>query len=234
MPPAAAETVVLLHAAVVGPWSLALFAHRLGRLGFTVHTPGYPNRRLDIPGCAEHLLPLWTRLAEEAPGPVHLAGHSMGGLVARRLVRLHQPPNLGRLVTMGTPHLGSPLADRGQRRTFYRRLFGPAGADLTTDHPLDWLAPWPPPCDIGLIAGSLPIGPGTFRLPWLSDGTVTRASAQPPGGDDYALVPATHTTIPYLWKTARLTADFFRTGRFKPGRAPDNAWSGPNTLNRAN
>lgn len=208
------ETIILLHAAVVGRSSMALFASWLRGLGFVVHNLAYPDRRLDIAGCAESLLPDLMRISQADPGPVHLVGRSMGGLVARRLLHLHQPANLGRMVTLGTPHRGSPLADLLHRRRFYQKLFGPAGQDLTTGRSPDWLAPWPPPYPIGLVAGRIPIGPGTFILPWDSDGTVTRDSSQPPGGSDYALVPTSHTTMAFLKKTARLTASFLRTGRF--------------------
>ncbi len=211
-----APTAVLLHAAVVGRGTLALFGRRLAALGFRVHIPGYPNRRLDLAGCAEHLAPILARLADEAaPAPTHLVGHSLGGLVARRLLHLHCPANFGRLVTLGTPHLGSPLADRFHRRAWFQKLFGPVGRELTTGRPIDWAAPWPPPYDIGLLAGTIPVGPGTLTLTWISDGTVSRASSQPWGGTDYARVPATHTTIPMLKKTARLTANFLTTGRFQ-------------------
>ncbi len=210
------ETVILIHAAVVGHQSLALLGRRLVRLGFRVHNLPYPNRKLDVRGCAEFLEPSFQRIAGESL-KIHLVGHSMGGLVARRLLYLHQPANFGRLVTLGTPHRGSPLADYLHHWPFYQKLFGPAGQDLTTKHPLDRLAPWPPPYDIGLVAGYIPLGPGTLFMTWASDGTVAHISSQPPGGTDYLRVPATHTTIPFLKRTARLTGGFLKTGRFQPG-----------------
>lgn len=213
--PAKAQTVLLLHAAVVNQASLALFARRLRKLGFIVHNPAYPNRKLGIFDCAEYLKPLFQSLAESCPGPIHLAGHSMGGLVARRLLHLWRPDNFGRLITMGSPHLGSPLADIFHKYGFYKKLFGPAGQDLVTGRSIDWLAPWPPPYQIGLIAGNIPIGPGSFHLAHPSDGTVRKVSAQPYGGAAYVTIPATHTTIPYLKRTARLSAAFFRSGSFE-------------------
>lgn len=208
------NTVVLLHAAIVKRSSLAIFGRRLERYGFIVHNLGYPNRQLDIFACAQYLRPIVKTVAESAPGPVHMVGHSMGGLVARRLLHLWLPDNFGRLVTLGTPHLGSPLADMLHEYRFYKKLFGPAGEDLVTGRPIDWVAPWPPPYETGLIAGSIPIGPGTFSLLHPSDGTVRQVSALPYGGTDYALVPATHTTIPFRQQTARLTAAFLKNGRF--------------------
>ncbi|UQZ90916.1 hypothetical protein C4J81_17535 [Deltaproteobacteria bacterium Smac51] len=211
----AKQTVLLLHAAVVGAWSLNLLGRRLEREGFKVINHDYPNRKLTIFEAAEDILPLWKKVADENPGPVHIAGHSMGGLVARRLLNLHQPPNFSRLITMGTPHKGSPLADSLHNWIFYQWLFGPAGQDLITARPIDWPGPWPPAYEIGLVAGSVPVGPGTLTLRGRSDGTVLAESSQPSGGTDYVTVPATHTSIPYLKITAKLAANFFRTGRFK-------------------
>ncbi|HYZ61936.1 MAG TPA: alpha/beta hydrolase, partial [Acetobacteraceae bacterium] len=37
----------------------------------------------------------------------HLVCHSMGGLVARAMFRLPAPANIGRIITLGTPHNGS-------------------------------------------------------------------------------------------------------------------------------
>ncbi len=202
------NTALLLHAAIVGARSLCLLAKRLRAQGFrTVNLP-YPNRELTISECAGRLVPAWEKLAADAPGPIHIIGHSMGGLVARRLLALAQPPNFGRLLTLGTPHLGSPLADRLKAYAFYRLLFGPAGQELTTGRPIDWLAPWPPPYEIGLLAGSLPIGPGSLILGRESDGTVLHASSQPAGGTEYFTVAATHITIPFVKATAETAGKF--------------------------
>lgn len=43
-------------------------------------------------------------------GKVVLAGHSMGGLAARALIQLKSANDVYALITMGTPHYGSPLA----------------------------------------------------------------------------------------------------------------------------
>jgi triacylglycerol lipase len=47
-------------------------------------------------------------------GPVHLIGHSMGGLDARYMIaRLGMAGRVKSLTTVGTPHRGSPFADWG-------------------------------------------------------------------------------------------------------------------------
>ena len=98
----------------LGPWTLAAYfrgiPEYLNQLGFRVlvtrvHPTGGIERRA-------------RKLAEQIeaafPGEsVHLVGHSMGGLDARQLLR--EPGWSDRvlsLVTVGTPHLGSLLAER--------------------------------------------------------------------------------------------------------------------------
>ena len=57
-------------------------------------------------------------------GPVHLIGHSMGGLDGRYMAsRLGMADRVRSLTTVGTPHRGSAFADWGVRR--FGRLVGP-------------------------------------------------------------------------------------------------------------
>ena len=74
--------------------------------------------------------------------PLHLIGHSLGGLDARYLTtHLGYDERVVSLTTIGTPHRGSPFADWAVRRLerFYRPLFRAFGVpvdafrDLTTD-----------------------------------------------------------------------------------------------------
>lgn len=208
-------TVLLLHAAIVGAWSLNVLAKRLAAQNFTVINLPYPNRRMTIFECADHIAPTWKKLAAEAnDAPIHIVGHSMGGLVARRLLALYQPKNFGRLLTLGTPHLGSPMADKLHTCSLYQWAFGPVGNELVTGRPIDWPAPWPPPYEIGLLAGNIPIGPGSLTLKGKSDGTVLAESSQPAGGTDYCTVSATHTTLPCVRATADRGGRFLREGTF--------------------
>lgn len=97
-----------------------------------------------IPLRATHLA---RQIAALSPNtPVNVVAHSMGGLDARYMISCLRHPDVkvGALVTVGTPHRGSPVADRalaafGGSETL-ERVVSPLGLDiegvsqLTTEH----------------------------------------------------------------------------------------------------
>jgi triacylglycerol lipase len=76
-------------------------------------------------GIEERARQLKDFLDRESPHePVHLFGHSMGGLDARYLIsRLGMAPRVLTLTTLGTPHRGTPFADWGVHR--FKSLLSP-------------------------------------------------------------------------------------------------------------
>ncbi len=116
-----ATPVVLVHGylGTAAPW--VPLVRRLHAEGFVnVYTLGYDSLSTDVPQLAAelagHVATVGTR------GHVHLVGHSLGGLVARYAVqRLGLDRVTRTVVTVATPHRGSPLAWLGS---------GPAVAQL--------------------------------------------------------------------------------------------------------
>ena len=112
------HVVVLLHG--WAGWSrmlLSLEHHLQDRLGRRV-VRAQIGRGLDcIRGCAERANSALQRLAEQGPlDAVDLVGHSMGGLVATELLKsLDRGRRVRSVITLGTPHRGSPLARLGAR-----------------------------------------------------------------------------------------------------------------------
>src|SRR5262245_7427868 len=102
----------------------------VGRLTFTAYFRGIPevlrsrgNRVLvtkvpSIAGIEDRARSLGDQITRTFPDePVHVIGHSMGGLDARRL--LTEPSWQKRILsvtTVGTPHLGTVLADFAKLR----------------------------------------------------------------------------------------------------------------------
>jgi len=107
-----------------------------GHRVFTAHlspTAGIQRRALELKRFVDR---------DVAAGPVHMVGHSLGGLDARYAVsRLGLESRVRSLLTVGTPHRGSSFADWGWKR--FSRLAVPllqacgipheAFADLRTD-----------------------------------------------------------------------------------------------------
>jgi triacylglycerol lipase len=123
-------------------------------------------------GIADRAAQLKAFLDRESPHePVHLFGHSLGGLDSRYLVsRLGMAPRVLSVTTIGTPHRGSAFADWGIRR--FSRLLTPvlgflgvpyqAFHDLTSDRCREFneQAPDAPQVRYFSVAGQ-------FRLDWL-------------------------------------------------------------------
>lgn len=106
---------------------------RLASCGVDAHFPAVPPTA-SIEARAEALA---RYLAGIENGPVHIVAHSMGGLDARHLIhRLDDRHRVRSLVTVATPHHGTPLAvwvleGRALLPRFLRRLTEPAVRQLT-------------------------------------------------------------------------------------------------------
>ncbi|MGL4553598.1 MAG: esterase/lipase family protein [Gemmataceae bacterium] len=107
---------------------------RLARFDYFRHLPQRlrdAGNRVFVPrlsptaGIAQRAGQLQAFIDRHAPdGPVHLVGHSMGGLDGRYLIsKLPAGRRVLSLTTLGTPHRGSAFADWSGRRLV--RLFSP-------------------------------------------------------------------------------------------------------------
>src|SRR5256884_1129347 len=108
----------------------------LEKLGAQVYSPRVPPAS-SISARAQRLADLIRALPEPR---VNIVAHSMGGLDARYAIsRLGLADKVASLVTIGTPHLGTPLADAGHAvfgriTRLLRKLVDLSGfGDLTTE-----------------------------------------------------------------------------------------------------
>jgi len=74
--------------------------------------------------------------------PLVIVGHSMGGLVARDYFEEHDG-NIFRIITVGTPHYGSPIVNIGQALPYswIPLLYTPGIKDLTCDEAIWFIDP---------------------------------------------------------------------------------------------
>lgn len=133
--------VVLLHGAfgfeqvVVNQTRRAYFRgvrERLLEHGVELHAPVVAP----VAGIERRAAELVAQLDALGPGRLNLVAHSMGGLDARyAIAHLGLSERIASLITIGTPHHGTPLADAGHRLSRglrIDRVLG-AGADMLGD-----------------------------------------------------------------------------------------------------
>jgi pimeloyl-ACP methyl ester carboxylesterase len=213
--------VVLLH----GIW---MRAPTLWWLERGLRAQGFDPQRFDYASVfgapARAVERLRTVLRAAAPGPVHLVGHSLGGLVA--IAACRDAPDLppGRIVCIGSPLAGSRAARRVDAWPGLRALAGGWRRAL-----IEGAGPLPADREVGVIAGTRSLGLGALlaRLPRPHDGTVAVDETRVPALADHATVDGSHTGMLLDPEVARRVAAFLREGRFtapaacEAGAAPD-------------
>jgi triacylglycerol lipase len=142
----ARPAVVLVHGICgfdsigVGPVRVDYFrkvAARLEAAGFAVHTASLPPLG-SVPARADALARLLDRVPQER---VTIIGHSMGGLDARWAIAAGAAPRVHTLITIGTPHAGTPIADLLARGGFERARALAARLGLSSEA-IEWLTTW--------------------------------------------------------------------------------------------
>ena len=208
-----AAAVVYVH----GLWMVGAEAWPLRRRlwrerGQRMHVFRYRSVRTPLADAAADLY----RLIERIDAPqVHLLGHSLGGAVILHCLRHHPVARPGRVIFLGTPVMGSRTARWLARRRAGRCLLGRAAAAAL-------LAPqvqrWDLPRELGIIAGTLPLGFGQLLTNFgeANDGTVAVSETRLPGAAAYMSMPVSHMGLLWSAAVARKIGYFFEQGRFGP------------------
>jgi pimeloyl-ACP methyl ester carboxylesterase len=199
-----AEPVILLHGLWMRGYAMVLLARRLRTAGFAPEIVEYFTLLNTPEKAAEKIR---QRMLRHGDRPVHLVGHSLGGLVSLLATRDDAPA--GRTVCLGSPLRGSQSALRMSR--FAPVLIGKSGRRLIAG-----LDAWTGAREVGVIAGNVPRGLGRIagRLDGENDGTVTVTETKLPGITDHLVMPSSHTGLPFSAACADQVIAFLRTGRF--------------------
>jgi pimeloyl-ACP methyl ester carboxylesterase len=144
---------------------------------------------------------------------VHLMGHSLGGLVIYRFLERfpEQPP--GRVVFLGVPCVASRAAQHAGRFAPVAQLLGPSVAEeLLTVRERRWTHAR----QLGIVAGSQPLGLGQFfaRFDEDNDGTIAVSETRLPGATDHIVLPVSHLGMLLSARVAREAGVFLTQGHF--------------------
>ncbi len=210
--------VVYVHGLWLNGWESLLLRRRLSRQ-LNCTTLSFPYASLGA-NLEQNVRALAGFLGGLNADTLHLVGHSMGGSVilelfesgaARSAVAGKLPP--GRIVLLGSPVRGSRAARNLSQLPFGRRMLGRTAHDaLLPDRDRRWSGDR----ELGIIAGTVPVGFGRFMGPFNApgDGTVLVQETHLPGAKQHLSMRTTHSGMVYSAPVARQVASFLREGRF--------------------
>jgi len=204
-----ATSVVLVHGLWMNGWEMFLLRRRLQARGYRLYRFYYRTVGCDLKVNAERLNHF---LHQNVEGDtVHLVAHSLGGLVVRGLFYDFPQQRPGRVVTLGTPHQGSYVAQRASRSGLLRRRLGMSLPALLGEVP-----PWSGGRELGSLAGTLSLGVGWFfrGVQRPNDGTVAVAETKLDGMRDHLGLRASHFGLLFSRGAALQVDHFLQHGRF--------------------
>lgn len=176
---------------------------------------GYPSVRGTLDENAE-LLADFVRETAGNDG-VHLVGHSLGGVLALRMLSRNPEASVDRVVCIGSPLCGSSAVRMASRHPWGRAVLGKTIAEgVATSAASEWAGDVVARHEVGTIAGTLSAGLGrlvtSFDGP--NDGTVAVSETKMPGAKDHVEVAASHSMLVLSKDVVAQLAAFLKTGQF--------------------
>lgn len=205
----AQEVVILVHGLWVHGVVMTPLRRRIARCGYRAVSYSYPSMRLTLAENAERLAQFCRSLDA---AKFHFVGHSLGGLVVLGMLERAPELHAGRIVLAGVPFSGSFAAQRLARLPGGRAALGRSIPEWLTGEKTGWGRH-----DIGVIAGSIPIGLGRLVAPDLprpNDGVVCVAETRLPAMREQIVLNVNHTGMLLSAAVARQICAFLRHGAF--------------------
>lgn len=201
-----------------------LLRRRLAAQGWTLRAFPYSSLQESLDSVARRGARYARMLAQRTHAPVHLLGHSLGGLVIYRMFEqgLLREDRFGsgqcRVLLLGSPVQGSQSGRELLRLAPGRRLLGRSVGELTRPPRTGQeLRRWHFGPELGVIAGCSPFGLGRVlsHLPQPNDGTVCLHETDVEGATDRCIVRTSHSGMLASGEVAHQVAAFLDRGKFE-------------------
>lgn len=210
-----ARAVVLLHGIWMPGAEMFLLKRRLERSRtFRCHIYSYPSVKATLQENADGLYEFVRNLYADE---VNIVGHSLGGVVALRMLAIHAGAPAGRVVCLGSPLCGSRAARKLLATGWGSAMIGRTlAAGVVQEPAVSWADHVLALREVGIIAGTVPVGMGRIvtRFDGANDGTVAVSETRLPGARDHLCVPVNHTALVTSSKVAAQVFAFLQAGRF--------------------
>jgi pimeloyl-ACP methyl ester carboxylesterase len=204
------HAVILLHGMGRTRYSFRKLEAQLEEEGFAVANISYASLSDSSETHVRRLKNIVDGLVEDGARQISFVGHSLGGLLIRRLLDNSLPVPVSRIVFLGTPNCGSYLAKRLSRMTAYRHIFGPCGLEVFPDAVANLAMP---EGEIAIISGGNGRAGYNRFLPNDNDGVVMVDETRMDGREAFLRVPCIHTFLPSSKMTNLATYKFLKTGK---------------------
>lgn len=208
-------TVVLVHGLWMHGLAMTLMGRRLAAAGYEIARVDYHSFAERPDQAIKRIAKAVERAGISAP-PVHIVGHSLGGLLSLAAIRDGTIGIDGRIVCLGSPLAGSATARQLVEGQLGPWLVGRCSALLAKG-----LEHWPGPNEVGMIAGTMGIGLGRLlgAMDVPHDGTVAVEETRIDGLTDHIEIEASHSGLIASAAVADLVETFLRDGRFTASAA---------------
>ncbi len=192
-----------------------LIKRRLEReYGLKVALFSYPSVRGALD---ENAAALAAFIRKMNPDAAHIVGHSLGGVLALRMLANDSGFLPGRVVCLGSPLTGSRAATFLNSLVWAEDIVGKSVPEAMVHRSAnEWAAHVAGERDIGVIAGNVPFGIGRFLADFKedNDGTIAVAETRLPGARDHIVLPVSHKGMLVSAAVADQAAAFIRRGTF--------------------
>lgn len=210
-----AEQVVILHGLGRSESAMLILENVLAGAGYEVHNLGYPSKDETPEELVARISSAIDACCADNDRPLHLVGHSLGGLLIRAYLARGKPSNLGRVVLLGTPNRGSELADVEEGIMGSMVTWAGPTAEMLGTGPDAFPASLPPPdYPVGVIAGTRDAIVTNEWLPLPNDSMVSVESAKLEGMTDFRTFHVTHWGLRNDLQVADAVVYFLEHGMF--------------------